>query len=609
MPNAVQLTKNGQPVYPRTDVSLIVGLQDAIKLPPVKVATLPTASAETAGKMYYVGPDGNDEYERYITSIGDNDTYEWIDLGDTSIPLPQIADNLTTDDATQALSAKQGKVLDDKIKRLSSSEINLAQLWAKTENKVINADGSLSSNSAYDIYTVENDGYESVSGIASNYLNLPLIAFYNGTPGSGTLISLVPATVSRTDEEFNLPVPAGTTIIVVNGSHSASTPSMNGLLSIDLPGSVEQLNEDLASLDGRIDDVEFVSDYLAGNDLYGYKIDGYLNANGTWNPASTIKSVTNIPIKSGEVLRMDGITDLTGMTVIGRGLKKDGTTFDIKPSSTFVESLGDGSYLITMPDYDIDFVVATWLASLSNVSVYKVNAASAPTPTPTPTPTPSDPGMWDGLIWAGLGDSLTAQSSGYEGLSWSPMVEDATGLVFKNCGVGSTCLAGSANSAFWKRLSTVEGYDPDLVTILGGANDLYSDIPIGTDAEFSKTIANKDCNTFIGAYSYIIETLLTWKKTLRIVLLTTSYAHNDGADHTPGIGLTYKDYANATLRVAEYYGLPVVDLYRNMGLNKLTQDTTYTRGDNIHWNARASQIVASLVIAKLKEINNAIPTE
>lgn len=136
MPNAVQLTKNGQPVYPRTDVSLVVGLQDAIKLPPVKVTTLPTASAETAGKMYYVGPDQNDEYERYITSIGANETYDWIDLGDTSIPLPSIADNLTTDDANTALSAKQGVVLEGEITQLEAKVDGSYIGWSLDNGKV-----------------------------------------------------------------------------------------------------------------------------------------------------------------------------------------------------------------------------------------------------------------------------------------------------------------------------------------------------------------------------------------------------------------------------------------------------------------------------------------
>lgn len=119
MANTVQLKKDGQIVYPVTDVSLIIGLQDAIKLPPIKTTTLPTASAETAGKMYYVGPDANDEYERYITSAV-NGSYEWIDLGGTEIPLPSIADNLTTDDANTALSAKQGKILNEEVEGLEA---------------------------------------------------------------------------------------------------------------------------------------------------------------------------------------------------------------------------------------------------------------------------------------------------------------------------------------------------------------------------------------------------------------------------------------------------------------------------------------------------------
>jgi hypothetical protein len=41
MANTVQLKKDGQIVYPVTDVSLIIGLQDAIKLPPIKTTTLP----------------------------------------------------------------------------------------------------------------------------------------------------------------------------------------------------------------------------------------------------------------------------------------------------------------------------------------------------------------------------------------------------------------------------------------------------------------------------------------------------------------------------------------------------------------------------------------
>lgn len=152
MANTVQLKKDGQIVYPVTDVSLIIGLQDAIKLPPIKTTTLPTASAETAGKMYYVGPDANDEYERYITSAV-NGSYEWIDLGGTEIPLPSIADNLTTDDANTALSAKQGKVLNEEIKGLEAKVDALEDGYIAPSytliNGGINTNGSVGSGTTY----------------------------------------------------------------------------------------------------------------------------------------------------------------------------------------------------------------------------------------------------------------------------------------------------------------------------------------------------------------------------------------------------------------------------------------------------------------------------
>ena len=159
MGNTVQLKKNGQPVFPVTDVSLVMGLQDAIKLPPVKVTTLPTASAETAGKMYYVGPDANDEYERYITSAT-NGSYEWIDLGDTSIPLPSIADNLTTDDANTALSAKQGKVLNEEIGELEADVNGVDETSEVLTPKSLTADMTYNTNvSTMATSPSDNEGY------------------------------------------------------------------------------------------------------------------------------------------------------------------------------------------------------------------------------------------------------------------------------------------------------------------------------------------------------------------------------------------------------------------------------------------------------------------
>lgn len=77
----------------------------------VVVTSLPSATASTLGRIYLVGPT-DDEYQRWISSF-DGSAYSWVNIGSTNIPSPVIADNLTTDDAAKALSAKQGKYLYD----------------------------------------------------------------------------------------------------------------------------------------------------------------------------------------------------------------------------------------------------------------------------------------------------------------------------------------------------------------------------------------------------------------------------------------------------------------------------------------------------------------
>lgn len=210
-----------------------------------------------------------------------------------------------------------------------------------------------------------------------------------------------------------------------------------------------------------------------------------------------------------------------------------------------------------------------------------------------------------GKKWVGFGDSLTYQdSSRYSGLSWSPIVCEKTGLEFYNCGVGSTAIAGNGENAFWTsgRINAVEGYNPDIITIQGGANDLVQNILIGDESEFTKTLQNKDKNTFLGAYSYIIETLLTWKPLVNIVIIGMPYFKTNGTEYTQiTTGLTCKDFADACEQVAKYYGLSYVDLYHEMGMNVLTQ--SYLASDKLHWNAYGSERVASLIISKIISIN------
>lgn len=198
-----------------------------------------------------------------------------------------------------------------------------------------------------------------------------------------------------------------------------------------------------------------------------------------------------------------------------------------------------------------------------------------------------------GRKWVSLGDSITFQNK------WQPILVDLFGLIHTNCGIGSTTLAGQRTNAFWQdvRLNAVKTADPDIVTILGGANDIVYNVPIGTDDDFN----NMNVDTFLGAYAYIINNLLTWKPLLRIVLLGTTWAHEDGRDLS-GVttGLTYTDYSNATKKVAQYYGLKFADLHGETGFNKYTQSAWFP--DGIHPNDAGGAQIASIVVPEFDKL-------
>lgn len=79
MPNTVQLTQNGQPVYPVTDVSLITGLEERSGMRVIPYTTRPTASAETAG-FIYIDESTQDLYITKATS----GSYSWVSAGNLS---------------------------------------------------------------------------------------------------------------------------------------------------------------------------------------------------------------------------------------------------------------------------------------------------------------------------------------------------------------------------------------------------------------------------------------------------------------------------------------------------------------------------------------------
>lgn len=208
------------------------------------------------------------------------------------------------------------------------------------------------------------------------------------------------------------------------------------------------------------------------------------------------------------------------------------------------------------------------------------------------------------MKWVAFGDSITARNT------WQPYIINKYGLAYANLGIGSTCIINAGNSPMCgdDRINAIIAENPDIVTILGGANDITffeggsnatAPYPtMGDKAQFELALEDKDKTTFYGAYSYIVEKLLTWKPTLRIIVLGTTYGDLDGKKYNPTGQYTNKDFAKASEEVAYNYGLTFVDLYGNVGFNKFTMNASPNdiySSDFIHPNEAGSLRIAEVV--------------
>ncbi|WP_329914562.1 SGNH/GDSL hydrolase family protein [Stenotrophomonas sp. SMYL86] len=170
---------------------------------------------------------------------------------------------------------------------------------------------------------------------------------------------------------------------------------------------------------------------------------------------------------------------------------------------------------------------------------------------------------WAGQKSASFGDSLVQQNR------WQPLVAKVHGIVDANCGVGGSKIAKPDASASVismcddTRIAAIPA-DTALILFEGGTNDWAQSVPLGS--------FNSELNTeFYGALHSTIGKLLTRFPQARIFCITSPYGEritvpsNWPNGWTNAIGLTVRAYAEATRRVAEHYGLPVIEWSRECG--------------------------------------------
>lgn len=196
--------------------------------------------------------------------------------------------------------------------------------------------------------------------------------------------------------------------------------------------------------------------------------------------------------------------------------------------------------------------------------------------------------------WTLIGDSLT------QGQSWWTHVREQYHIpIVTNLAVSGKRMLGA--SGMWKDKDTVTA-TTDLVTIMGGTNDEGTIVkPDGTKQVIAGALlptgSSFDTDTYFGAYQTLIEGLLTKNPKMRIILMTPpkAWTNTTGTVLRPNLKVV-GDYVK---EIGQFYNLPVIDMYHNMGYNEINQKTYLT--DGLHWTGDGQKRVATLVCGALRQ--------
>ena len=207
-----------------------------------------------------------------------------------------------------------------------------------------------------------------------------------------------------------------------------------------------------------------------------------------------------------------------------------------------------------------------------------------------------------------LGDSITAgyAATNRDELGFVGLIANRYGAICRNYGVGGTRIAPQKTPSAeprWDRdfIGRVDEMDEDadIVVVFGGTNDFgHGDAPLG---EFT----DRTTDTFAGSLHVLILKLIERYPTAKIVIATPLHrrAEDDPtvAGRKPNGTAVFKDYVDLIRRTAEYYSLPLLDLYAASGLQPAVPviHDRYMR-DGLHPNDAGHAILAEKIATFLR---------
>lgn len=206
-----------------------------------------------------------------------------------------------------------------------------------------------------------------------------------------------------------------------------------------------------------------------------------------------------------------------------------------------------------------------------------------------------------------LGDSITEGHgvSCEEHIYWS-LIGQWTGAKVYGYGVGGTRIA---NQLFPSEKPKHDRYfiprvdemieDADVIVVFGGTNDFgHGDAPMGK-------MDDRTDDTFYGACHVLLQKLINKYPTAQIVMMTPLHREIEDEDGRNAKGIRragkLEDYVCAERQVAQYYGIPVVDLFATCMLQpKVPVLKEMYMPDGLHPNDAGHVLIAKRLLGALK---------
>lgn len=214
------------------------------------------------------------------------------------------------------------------------------------------------------------------------------------------------------------------------------------------------------------------------------------------------------------------------------------------------------------------------------------------------------------LVWNSGGDSITWQDgkvfttgpdAGNLCIGYQTIVRK--NIAFKNhnnLAVSGYALSASSpdDGKCWVRLSATWPI-ADVFTLAHGTNDFGLNRPLGTTNDYINKTGDL---TFYGALREFIDYCYTANPKYKIILFTPLQRTATYNTWTPNaLGFTLTDYSNAVKWAGVRESLSVIDLLSNSGINM--KNSSQFLGDGLHPTNSGYQVMATQVVPEMKKLN------